>query len=179
MRYLNKQFVVAALSAAFANVHASDVSQFNDLRKSALAKMPASELIVFKATTPKPKHVVHVFTDVDCGYCRRFHQNIAQYSALGIEVRYLWYPLAGIDGESARKAKALWCEVDRPQAMNAAMAGVDPGAKQCANPIAKQYELAQAFGVQGTPNAIAADGSMLNIEAPAEFLQALDRLAVR
>ena len=91
----------------------------------------------------------------------------------------LWYPLAAMDSESARKAQALWCEVDRPLAMNAAMSGVDPGVKQCANPISKRYELARAFGMQGTPNAIAADGSMLNIEAPEQFLQALDRLAAR
>ena len=173
------QLVVAALLAGFGSARASDVTQFNDLRKSTLAKVPASELIVFNATTAKPKHVVHVFTDIDCGDCRHFHENIAQNSALGIEVRYLWYPLAGIDSESARKAKALWCAVDRPLAMNAAMSGSDPGAKQCANPIAKQYELAQAFGVQGTPNAIAADGSMINIGAPSQFLQTLDRLAMR
>lgn len=173
--------IVLAVTMGFvsAAAQASDASQFNELRKTSLAKVPMSELIVFKASTPKPTHVVHVFTDVDCGFCRRLHQNIAQYSALGIEVRYLWYPLGGMSGESARKAQALWCEVDRPAAMNAAMSGIDPGDKQCTNPISKQLELAQAFGVQGTPSAIAADGTMINIEAPAQFLQTLDRLAAK
>ena len=90
IRTFRKCMVIATMVGAFGAANASNASQFNDLRKTTLAQVPAAEMIVFKASTAKAKHIVHVFTDVDCGYCRRLHQNIAQYSALGIEVRYLW-----------------------------------------------------------------------------------------
>ena len=43
--------------------------------------------------SPKdPKYTITVFTDIDCGYCRRLHSQIAEYNRLGIRVRYLFYP---------------------------------------------------------------------------------------
>ena len=40
--------------------------------------------------------MVTVFTDVDCPYCARLHDRVAEYNALGIEIRYLAFPRAGI-----------------------------------------------------------------------------------
>ena len=46
---------------------------------------PPSNMVVFAAADPK-RHVT-VFTDIDCGYCRRFHQEVPQLTAAGMEVR--------------------------------------------------------------------------------------------
>ena len=43
-------------------------------------------MIVYKA--PKEQHVITVFTDITCGYCRKLHEQMADYNALGITVRY-------------------------------------------------------------------------------------------
>ena len=60
--------------------------------------------------SPKsPKYTITVFTDIDCGYCRRLHSQIAEYNRLGIRVRYLFYPRSGPDTESWHKAEAVWC----------------------------------------------------------------------
>jgi len=67
-----------------------DVPQKKDLtsarvavmREQALAKLPESKEMIF--APPNPKHVVTVFTDVDCPYCRQFHKQITEYNRLGI-----------------------------------------------------------------------------------------------
>lgn len=48
------------------------------------------DMIVYKAKNQK--HVVTIFTDVSCGYCRKLHNQMDQYNDLGITVRYLAFP---------------------------------------------------------------------------------------
>jgi len=43
-------------------------------------------MIVFSPANPKM--TVTVFTDIDCGFCRRFHNQIADLNKAGIRVRY-------------------------------------------------------------------------------------------
>ncbi|MGH8078620.1 MAG: disulfide isomerase DsbC N-terminal domain-containing protein, partial [Lysobacter sp.] len=57
------------------------------LHAAALKTVPTERRIIFAAA--KPKHTVTIFTDVDCGYCRKLHSEIAQYNDLGITVEYL------------------------------------------------------------------------------------------
>ena len=64
------------------------------VRKQVLATLPQADRIVF-APTGTTKHTVVVLTDVECGYCRKFHTDIAQYNKLGIRVEYLAFPRAG------------------------------------------------------------------------------------
>ena len=42
-----------------------------------------------------PKHVVYVFTDVDCTYCQRMHKEVQQLNAAGVAVRYLAFSACG------------------------------------------------------------------------------------
>lgn len=44
------------------------------------------EMIVYKAA--QEKHVITVFTDITCGYCHKLHEEMKDYNALGITVRY-------------------------------------------------------------------------------------------
>lgn len=50
----------------------------------------SNEMIVYKA--PKEQHVITVFTDITCGYCHKLHEQMSDYNALGITVRYLAFP---------------------------------------------------------------------------------------
>jgi thiol:disulfide interchange protein DsbC len=64
------------------------------LRVELLRSVPVADRIVF---APKdPKYTVTVFTDVECGYCRKFHSQIAEYNKLGIAVEYLAFPRMGL-----------------------------------------------------------------------------------
>ena len=49
------------------------------------------------------KHTVTIFTDIDCGYCRKFHQQIDDYLDLGIRVRYISFTRTGPNTERWEK----------------------------------------------------------------------------
>ena len=146
------------------------------LRREALAKVADEKRIVFGPA--RPKHTISVFTDIDCGYCRRMHQQIAEYNELGIAVEYLFFPRAGIGSESFDKAVHVWCAADPKEAMTTAKAGRPVEAKTCDNPVEEEYALGQKIGISGTPAVIAADGTQLGGYVPPEqLLQRLDQLA--
>ncbi|HEX7770481.1 MAG TPA: DsbC family protein, partial [Dokdonella sp.] len=142
-------------------------------RRSALAKVGPEKRIAF---APKAgvatRHTVTVFTDIDCPFCRRFHEQIEQYNAKGIAVDYLFYPLT-IHPGADQKAEAVWCSKDRANAFTAAMSGQDPGDATCPNPVAELTHLAQSLGINGTPTLLAPDGSQI----PSQVAMSPDRLA--
>lgn len=126
------------------------------VRKTAIDKVGPDKRIVF--APPDPKYTVTVFTDVDCPFCRRFHQQIAKYNANGIAVDYLLFPLS-IHPGADKKAEAVWCSKDRPGAFTAAMAGQDPGKATCPTPVPELMQLGHSLGINGTPTVLAADGT--------------------
>jgi thiol:disulfide interchange protein DsbC len=120
-------------------------------------------------------HTVTIFTDIDCGFCRKLHAEMDDYNANGIRVRYLFYPRAGIGSESYDKAVSVWCADDRKAAMDLAKAGRDVPAKTCDNPVAEHHALGQGMRIQGTPAIVLEDGDTLPGYVPAAKLrQALD-----
>jgi thiol:disulfide interchange protein DsbC len=118
-------------------------------RMQALSKLDEKDMIVFKPA--KVRHTITVFTDVECGYCRKLHSEIAQLNDRGVQVRYLAYPRAGPGTEDWAKMEAVWCSVDRKKAITDAKAGKTVKAAQCSTPVAKQYQLGEKLGVRGTP----------------------------
>jgi len=146
------------------------------IRKGILAKVGADRRIIFAAA--KPKHRITVFTDIDCGYCRKLHSQIAEYNKLGITVEYLFYPRAGMGSEAADKAISVWCSADRRKALTDAKSDKPIVKKTCVNPIAADYALGQKIGFDGTPAIFAADGSQIGgYLAPAQMLATLDKLS--
>lgn len=129
------------------------------VRQRAVASLDA---ITFGATTSAGvEHVVTVFVDVDCGYCRRLHSQMAEYNARGITVRYLAWPRSGPGTASWKKAESVWCAQDRDDVLTAAMSGQPVKPATCANDVAAEYELGVELGVHGTPTMILPDGSLL------------------
>ncbi|CEE93967.1 protein disulfide isomerase II, activated by N-terminal of DsbD [Xenorhabdus nematophila str. Anatoliense] len=130
-----------------------------------------NQMIVYKA--PKEKHVVTVFTDITCGYCRKLHENMQEYNDLGITVRYLAFPRHGLQHQSAKDMQSIWCSATPNKSLNAVFKGekVSP-IKECKTDIAKQYQLGLQFGVQGTPAIVLKDGSVLGGYLPPKDLLA-------
>ena len=143
-------------------------SKLAGVRKIALEKVGEQNMIVFKA--PMQKFVVTVFTDIDCGYCRKLHSEIDQYLAQGITVRYMFYPRAGKGSDSYNKAISVWCAPDRNKALTLAKKGDLPETKQCENPVDEHMQLAESFGVNGTPMIITQAGNILPGYVPAQQL---------
>lgn len=128
-------------------------------KSAAMESVGEENMVIFE---PKEvKHTVTIFTDIDCGYCRKLHAQMDEYNQQGIRIRYLFYPRAGEGSASFRKAVAVWCADDRNQAMTLAKAGKKVAQKECENPVAEQYELGKRMGVTGTPSLVLDDGEML------------------
>lgn len=148
------------------------------LRKAVLSDVDPAEQITFAPPADEITHEVFVFTDIDCGYCRRLHSQIDEYNDYGIAVHYLSFPRAGPDSQSFDKAISVWCADDRQTALTEAKQGKDPKPRTCENPVASQFQLGQEVGVQGTPAIIAEDGTMLpGYMPPQKLVQRLDQMA--
>jgi thiol:disulfide interchange protein DsbC len=140
-------------------------------KKAALDQISEKDMIIYKPK--KVKHVVTVFTDIDCAYCRKLHSEIAEYNKLGIEIRYLAFPRAGLGSESYKKAVSVWCAKDRKKAITEAKLGKNIPQKTCDNPVAKEYQLGEELGVNGTPALIFEDGQLFPGYAPPDRLSAV------
>jgi len=124
------------------------------------------------------KHHVTVFTDIDCGYCRKMHAEMEQYNELGIGISYLFFPRAGIKSGSYDKAVTVWCSKDQQEAMTQSKAGVSLDKKICDNPIEDHYTAGVSSGVNGTPAMVLDNGTMMpGYLPPAKLKERLDMMA--
>jgi thiol:disulfide interchange protein DsbC len=148
-------------------------------RVGLLAAVDPATMIVFSPANGEVKHTVTIFTDVDCGYCRQFHRDIAEVTALGIEVHYLFYPRTGRDSESWAKAEKVWCSADRNAALTRAkLGGSLPDATCGETPVAAHYDLGRRVGLRGTPAMYSSTGEHLgDYLPPATLARVLDESA--
>lgn len=151
---------------------------WSGFRKAELAKVPASQRIVF--APPHPKYTISVFTDVNCGFCRQLHQQVSAFNNAGIAVEYLAWPREGVHTTSGnltptyKEMASVWCATDRKAAFTAAIDGQSPKSASCVNPVQDQFELGVKLGVSGTPTILGPDGRTLGgYVTPEQLLQAL------
>jgi thiol:disulfide interchange protein DsbC len=145
------------------------------VRREALAGVTTGRIVF---APPNPKYTLTVFTDIDCGYCRKMHEHMTEYNNAGIAIEYLFFPRAGIGSESYQKAVSVYCSTNQQKAMTDAKAMLPLDRKECENPIADQYNLSQQIGVTGTPAVFSEDGTQLGgYMEPAQLLQRLEAMA--
>lgn len=148
------------------------------LRRGVLDAVPRERRIIFSPA--KPKYRLTVFTDIDCGFCRKMHTQIAEYNKAGISIEYLFFPRAGENSDAWNKAVSVWCAPNRQKALTDAKADRPVPKKTCNNPIAKDYALGRQVGVDGTPAIYGPDGTQLGgYLSPADMLAKLNRQAAR
>ncbi|MES1943772.1 disulfide bond isomerase DsbC/G [Salinisphaera sp. PC39] len=149
----------------------------SDTRRERLAEVEASDAVVYEPAADVARiGTVWVFTDVDCPYCRKFHEQIGDYTARGIEVRYLAYPRQGPGSESWRRTEAVWCAEDRKRALTRAKSGAAVDGGDCSTDlVAEHYALGQAVGLRGTPMIVGVDGRVYGgYVSPADLAKRLD-----
>ncbi|MCJ0974915.1 DsbC family protein [Pseudomonas sp. PS1] len=167
------QFLIQGYMYQFKDGQATNLTEQAQSRSvaKAIEAVPTSEMVVFAPENPKA-HIT-VFTDTDCGYCQKLHSEVPELNRRGIEVRYMAFPRQGMGSHGANTLTSVWCAKDRQAAMNKAKAREDVPAASCDNPVAKQYELGQLIGVQGTPAIVLSDGQMIPGYQPAPQLAEL------
>jgi len=138
------------------------------------SELSEKDFITFAATDEK--HVITVFTDVDCGYCRKFHGEIEDYNAQGITVNYVAFPRSGLESDSYNKIVSAWCSSDPKGTLTALKEGRDPALKLCQDhPVEDHYLLGQRIGITGTPAIISSSGDLLpGYLPPMELLKKLN-----
>ena len=145
-------------------------------RVAAFHQVGDTSAITFAASGGKAKHSIYVFTDIDCGYCRKMHQQIKVLNDGGVTVNYLAFPRTGLDSESYDKAVAVWCAADPKVALTEAKLGKRVKSAKCDNPVAKHFHLGEAMGVHGTPAVYSEAGEELGGYIPAqELIQILNQ----
>jgi thiol:disulfide interchange protein DsbC len=125
--------------------------------KEMIKKINPSSLITF---SPKNiKYQVYVFTDVDCGFCRKFHNQISAYLDEGIEINYLAFPRAGIDSDTYNKMVTAWCSKDQHAVLTGLKKDQIFDEVKCKNnPIKDHYALAKSINIEGTPTIVSSTG---------------------
>jgi len=142
-------------------------------RLKVLKQFGEDDMIVFSAMKGKRRHVITVFTDIDCSFCRKLHSEIDTYTTRGIEVRYLFFPRAGLGSPSYHKAVTVWCSKNRQEALTRAKYGEKLPEQDCVNPVYKHMRAGTAIGVTGTPTIVLANGRKLPGYVPAAQLDKL------
>lgn len=146
--------------------------QRDQVRAELMGTVQREQTIVY-AAEGTTRAVVSVFTDVECPWCQRMHAEVPALNALGIEVRYLAYPRAGIGSPAYRKMVSAWCARDPGDAMDRLKKQQAIADVSCAdNPVAAHYELGNQLGVSGTPALITEQGRLLPGYMPADRLAA-------
>ena len=152
-----------------------DISTLENLTRSRQAKaridafqaLDINNVIEFAPASGETKRTLYVYTDIDCGYCRKLHLEVDQLTDAGIAVRYLAYPRSGLKGESYAKAVAVWCAENRQSALTQSKAGRAVSSPRCDNPVADHHRLGEAMGIRGTPAVYSDNGEQLGGYVPA------------
>ena len=140
------------------------------VRGEVLKTLPLADRIVF-SPTGTPKHKVVVLTDIECGYCRKFHNDIGEYTKRGIQVEYLAFPRAGLGSPDYRKMVSVWCADDRKKALTDAKNDRAVPSKTCKTPVDMQYNAGVRMGLEGTPMILTTDGQFLGGYLPPDALR--------
>ncbi len=138
-------------------------------RVEVLNGVPENSMIIYEPEG-EVKHTLTTFTDIDCPYCRKMHREMALLNRMGIRVRYMFFPRAGVDSPSYEKAVSVWCADDQQIEMTKAKSGAIPEKRVCENPVREQMALARRLGLRGTPYTITDTGRAISGYVPAPKL---------
>jgi thiol:disulfide interchange protein DsbC len=157
------QFIFTGKMYQVANGKVTDVQQLQQSLANIkrIQQVPDQNTIVYPAQGPT-KYQLNIFTDVDCPYCAKLHQEIPALNASGVKVRYLAYPRAGLESSSFSKIASVWCSDTPKQSLDLMYQNIVTDAAECDNSAIKaQYQLALELGIQGTPAIFFKDGKMM------------------
>ena len=175
-------FLIQGKMYQFAGENVTDITEktMAKIRLKGVEKFK-NDMIVYPAKNEK--HVINVFTDITCSYCRKMHEQMDEYNDLGITVRYLAYPRAGIVDRAGNYTqgfedlRSVWCHEDPNKALTKAKAGSGVAQRICQKPVEEEFKFGRQIGVTGTPAIILANGDLRPGYLPPEtMIQLLERM---
>lgn len=126
--------------------------------------------LAIKRVKGSGKRILYTFEDPNCGYCKKLQAELVKLNDVTIYTFLL--PIVS-PPDSVEKSKAVWCAKDRGKAWDELMSkGVVPsGSRTCDTPIEKSIQLAQRFGVRGTPAIYLANGQQIGGFLPVDKIE--------
>jgi len=114
---------------------------------------------------------VAVFEDPDCPFCKQVEANLAQLTNYTLYV--FLYPIEQLHADAVNKSKKVWCAKDRSKAwLDLMLKNQVPQNKgDCANPVARNIDLAAQLRISGTPAVIFEDGRLVPGAIPKEQIE--------
>ncbi len=138
-------------------------------KKIDLKKIPLDNSVVMGS--PKAEKKVIVFSDPDCPYCAKLHEEIKKITAKRSDIAFYMkmYPLP-MHPNAYDKSKAIVCQ-KTVKLLDDAFAGKKLPSAECeTSEIDDNIKLAKELGITGTPALIMPDGRLVPGYAPAETL---------
>lgn len=139
------------------------VAEGEAVQRAALINAQNPELFVSYPSALEQKHKITVVTDIDCPYCRKFHNTIGELNKLGVSVDYVMLPRAGINSASYARTLNALCRDDAPSNVTRAMAN-QPSPKapeSCdSSQLLQQMQLAQKMKIRSTPTFVLPNGKL-------------------
>ena len=98
-----------------------------------------------------------VFSDPNCGYCKRLEKSMQQLENVTIYT----YLTPILSADSTQKSKQIWCAADPFKTyIDWMINGISPSGKSdCNTPLDKNLAFAKTYGITGTPTLFFTDGS--------------------
>jgi thiol:disulfide interchange protein DsbC len=111
----------------------------------------------FKTVRGSGTRQLAIFSDPNCGYCKRLEKSLQQLDNVTIYT----YLIPILSADSTQKSKQIWCSADANKSyMDWMVNGVAPSGKtDCSNPLDKNLAFAKTYGITGTPTIFFTDGS--------------------
>lgn len=148
--------------------------QENQLRRAYLSSLPNDVFVNYPSNGPS-KHQITVFTDIDCPYCRKFHDYMTRFNQLGVSVNYVMLPRTGVGSKSHIKTVAALCSDNAAVSITKAMQNKEPTSNSCASSVMSQHmKITRDLKINSTPTIVLPNGQLkLGLVSPDQLLALL------
>ena len=142
-----------------------DLKQKRNLTEERIEKLSAIDFNslplknAFTQVRGNGKRKLVVFADPNCGYCKRFENDLSKIE--NVTIHHVLLPILGED--SLVKAKNIWCAKDKAKTWNDWMlSGITPPTLKCdAAAVDANVEFGKKNRITGTPTLFFADNSRI------------------
>ena len=151
----NAKYLIQGEMVELASGNNLTTKRQEDINRIKWSDLPQAQ--AFKVVRGNGSRQIAVFSDPNCGYCKRLEKTLQQLD----NVTIYNYLIPILSADSALKSKQIWCAADQQKVWNDWMLNnLGPSGKSdCANPIDRNLTLANNYGINGTPTIFFTDGS--------------------
>jgi thiol:disulfide interchange protein DsbC len=160
-KHLMQGMVVSLDTLQPVSAHAQDLPQAKQVTSVDVSKIPVDKAVVMG--NPKGTKKLYVFTDPDCPYCKKGHEELKKLAAIApdVAIHVMLFPLPMHPGAYDKCRTVL--ETRNLQLLDKAFEGKDvpkPTQESSKAAIDEIIKFANSNGINGTPTMVMPDGKI-------------------